>query len=67
VIKGLPGGAEGKMHETPAKFKFRSKSTSITDLRKHAKHLVDYLQKVQIQTFDRDKRNELITNSLRAR
>ncbi|POW02301.1 hypothetical protein PSTT_11889 [Puccinia striiformis] len=55
-----------KIYETPAKVKFPSKRTTIADLRKRSKHLVDYFQKVQIESSDREKRNELIAKSLRS-
>lgn len=68
MIQGLPDDAEGKMHESPAQSKLPSKYTSMADLRKRARYLVDYLQKVQINPDrDREKRNEVITNSLRAK
>ncbi|POV96531.1 hypothetical protein PSHT_15089 [Puccinia striiformis] len=44
-----------KIYETPAKVKFPSKRTTIADLRKRSKHLVDYLQKVQIESSDLSK------------
>ncbi|OAV93316.1 hypothetical protein PTTG_10352 [Puccinia triticina 1-1 BBBD Race 1] len=64
VIEGLGDGPQSKIFETPAKVKFPSKRTTIADLRKRSKHLVDYLQKVQIESSDREKRNELIAKSL---
>ncbi|KAI9618551.1 hypothetical protein H4Q26_012372 [Puccinia striiformis f. sp. tritici PST-130] len=73
VIEGLSTDQNGslsetnnKIYETPAKVKFPSKRTTIADLRKRSKHLVDYLQKVQIESSDREKRNELIAKSLRS-
>ncbi|MBW0533078.1 hypothetical protein O181_072793 [Austropuccinia psidii MF-1] len=54
---------DGK-YEAPTKVKFPGKRTTIADLRKRSKHLVDYLQKVQIETSEREKRNELISKSL---
>ncbi|KAH9443877.1 hypothetical protein KEM48_011698 [Puccinia striiformis f. sp. tritici PST-130] len=73
VIEGLSIDQNGslsetnnKIYETPAKVKFPSKRTTIADLRKRSKHLVDYLQKVQIESSDREKRNELIAKSLRS-
>jgi hypothetical protein len=67
VIEGLADAPEGKIYEIPAKVKFPSKRTTIADLRKRSKHLVDYLQKVQIESSDREKRNELIAKSLRSK
>jgi hypothetical protein len=64
IIEGLGDGPDAKIYETPAKVKFPSKRTTIADLRKRSKHLVDYLQKVQIESSDREKRNELIAKSL---
>jgi len=65
VIENLaPDGSAIKSFETPARVKFPSKRSTIADLRKRSKHLVDYLQKVQIECSDREKRNQLIANSL---
>ncbi|KAA1082998.1 hypothetical protein PGT21_022367 [Puccinia graminis f. sp. tritici] len=64
IIEDLGDGPDAKIYETPAKVKFPSKRTTIADLRKRSKHLVDYLQKVQIESSDREKRNELIAKSL---
>ncbi|KNZ58357.1 hypothetical protein VP01_1946g11 [Puccinia sorghi] len=65
VIEQLtPDGPTIKCFETPSRVKFPSKRTTLADLRKRSKHLVDYLQKVQIESSDREKRNQLIANSI---
>ncbi|WAR60872.1 hypothetical protein PtB15_13B118 [Puccinia triticina] len=64
VIEGLGDGPQSKIFETPARVKFPSKRITIADLRKCSKNLVDYLQKVQIESSDREKRNELVAKSL---
>ncbi|KAH9821520.1 hypothetical protein DFH28DRAFT_1092565 [Melampsora americana] len=55
---------EGKSLEAPTKVKFPGKRVTIADLKKRSKHIVDYLQKVQIETCEREKRSELIQKSL---
>ncbi|EGG06194.1 uncharacterized protein MELLADRAFT_106872 [Melampsora larici-populina 98AG31] len=55
---------EGKSLEAPTKVKFPGKRVTIADLKKRSKHIVDYLQKVQIETCEREKRSELIQKAL---
>ncbi|KAG0151779.1 hypothetical protein CROQUDRAFT_650819 [Cronartium quercuum f. sp. fusiforme G11] len=49
--------------EPATRVKFPPKRATVADLRKRAKHLVDYLTKVQIETSDREKRSELISKA----
>lgn len=59
-----PISVEGKSLEAPTKVKFPGKRVTIADLKKRSKHIVDYLQKVQIETCEREKRSELIQKAL---
>lgn len=61
---GTSGPALGTVLEPATRVKFPGKRVTIADLRKRSKHLVDYLQKVQIETSEREKRSELINKSV---
>ncbi|KAK4054354.1 Histone deacetylase complex subunit [Microbotryomycetes sp. JL221] len=59
-------GQDQMLYSTPTRVKFPHKRMTLPEMKKRARHMLDYLSKVQLDMSEKDKRNEVLRQSAEA-